>query len=288
MGTAKHIRNQKTDPETSVPPLVTDGSTLYYVSLNLLDSIKIPLLVLHALHQAISSIPLDCSDPGVAHIKLEWWREEVERINSGMARHPLARQLQSLSQLDGIDTATLMNIITTTEKHILPPEILTADDWYKFIDTGPGLPWKITSRLCGINVTNTIPYVDTIIRYSSWMELLQNFYPLILKNRCYFPEEMLNEHGLDKHALMTTPDSVKVKTLLRNEYENILQQLQNAYKNLPDTDRNTQLALLTLCKLSLVLCREILKSPMPDPRTRTALTPLRKLWIAWWTRLTNR
>jgi len=287
MDTTKPVKSSVSAGEAKLP-LIREGSTLYYATLYLPDTLKSQVLLLHVLHDEISNIPLTCSDPGVARIKLEWWREEVERINLNSARHPLGKQLQSLAPVEGIDTGAINRIIKVTEDQIVPPEIITNKDWGEFIDTGAGLPWSITSRLCGISNAATQVCIDTIIRYSIWTELLQNFYPLVQKGRCYFSEERLKQFELNIPSVIRNPASTEVKTLLRSEYATIAQQLDSGYKNLPRTDRRAQLPLLILCRLNQALCKEILKAPMPDSMSRNALTPLRRSWITWCTCLANR
>lgn len=287
MDTTKPVKTSMSAGEAKLP-LVTEGTTLYYATLYLPETIRSQVLLLHALHNEISHIPLTCSDPGVAHIKLEWWREEVERIKHCSARHPLGKQLQSLTPVEGIDTGTINRIIKLTEDQIAPPEIISNKDWRDLIDTGPGLPWSITSRLCGISDTSTQACIDTIIRYSIWTELLQNFYPLVLKGRCYISEKRLKQFKLNVPGVMRDPSGTEVKTLLRSEYTTIVRQLDSAYKELPRTDRRAQLPLLILCRLNQALCKEILKAPMPDPLSRNTLTPLRRSWITWCTSLANR
>jgi phytoene synthase len=50
------------------------------------------LIAWYELTQGITDRPLD---PGVARLKLDWWREELDRTARGRARHPLAVALQA-------------------------------------------------------------------------------------------------------------------------------------------------------------------------------------------------
>ena len=49
------------------------------------------LIAWYELVQGIADRPLD---PGVARLKLDWWRDELERLGARQARHPLALALQ--------------------------------------------------------------------------------------------------------------------------------------------------------------------------------------------------
>jgi len=42
----------------------------------------------------IDTIAAKANDPGVARLKLDWWRDEAQRMQEGRARHPLVMPLQ--------------------------------------------------------------------------------------------------------------------------------------------------------------------------------------------------
>ncbi|MGH8593395.1 MAG: squalene/phytoene synthase family protein, partial [Gammaproteobacteria bacterium] len=78
---------EQSDWEAAVAP---PGSSLYYSNLHLAPKKKHALLALHALWMQLEEILHGASDPGVGRIKLQWWREEIERAFRGEARHPTA------------------------------------------------------------------------------------------------------------------------------------------------------------------------------------------------------
>lgn len=69
------------------------------------------LSALHALRAELRAIPLTVSDPGVALVKLGWWREEWARLAAGQPRHPvtveLAAGVATPPSLDGALAATM-------------------------------------------------------------------------------------------------------------------------------------------------------------------------------------
>lgn len=78
------------------------------------------LLAWYQLIQGIAERP---PDPGVARLKLDWWRAEIDSLRSGDVRHPLAIELHR----DGISESavTVMQaIIASTEAEILTPRIV--------------------------------------------------------------------------------------------------------------------------------------------------------------------
>lgn len=78
------------------------------------------LLAWHRLIREIAERP---HDPGVARLKLDWWRQEVAALGRHTARHPLAAELQ---QLDNIAVAqpVMQQIIDRAESAILLPQVI--------------------------------------------------------------------------------------------------------------------------------------------------------------------
>ena len=67
------------------------GSALYYALLQLPPSKRDAAYAVHAFCQEIADIHAAVHDPGVAHAKLDWWRQELARLFSGAPAHPAAR-----------------------------------------------------------------------------------------------------------------------------------------------------------------------------------------------------
>lgn len=71
------------------------GSPAYYaVRFSPLES-RQRFAVLFAWRQQIVDIGSRAHDPGVARLKLDWWREEIGTIVEGRPRHPLAEALRT-------------------------------------------------------------------------------------------------------------------------------------------------------------------------------------------------
>ena len=64
------------------------GSDLYYSLLYTPQPQRLAAETLHAFAREVIDIPRTCSDPGVARLKLQWWREELARTFAGRATTP--------------------------------------------------------------------------------------------------------------------------------------------------------------------------------------------------------
>src|SRR5215211_3572038 len=71
---------------------------------------------IYAFYKEIENITLNYTDIHIAHIKLQWWRGEVIKIQEGAASHPLTKQLPASV------TQALLEIIEGLEQNLTCPE----------------------------------------------------------------------------------------------------------------------------------------------------------------------
>ncbi|MCF7995301.1 MAG: squalene/phytoene synthase family protein [Chromatiaceae bacterium] len=69
------------------------GSSAYYAVRMSPAPHRNALAALFALRAELQAIPDQVSDPGIARIKLDWWRSEIDRLFAGEPRHPLSERL---------------------------------------------------------------------------------------------------------------------------------------------------------------------------------------------------
>ncbi len=76
--------------------------------------------LLLAWYELIQDIAEHPHDPGAARLKLDWWRQEIDRLIHGKARHPLAIKLQEVGVGDRA-RIQLGAIIDSADDHIRSP-----------------------------------------------------------------------------------------------------------------------------------------------------------------------
>ena len=70
------------------------GSAVYYAIRFAPEATRDRDALLFAWHELIMQICEQPRDPGAARLKLDWWRQEIDKIQDGKASHPLAIGLQ--------------------------------------------------------------------------------------------------------------------------------------------------------------------------------------------------
>jgi phytoene synthase len=94
------------------------GSPRYWSWLFAAPDMRAPLLGVYALLAEWRTV----TDPGVelaaAHLKLAWWREEIDRLGRAAPLHPISRYLASLARAGAVDFTPLQESLDAAARQI--------------------------------------------------------------------------------------------------------------------------------------------------------------------------
>ena len=70
------------------------GSSFYYAFRFLPAQRRRAIIALYAFCREVDDVVDEVADPGVAHLKLAWWRTEIAKVYAGTPQHPIALALK--------------------------------------------------------------------------------------------------------------------------------------------------------------------------------------------------
>ena len=91
----------------ALPP----GTARYWSWLFAAAEARAPLLGIYALGAEWQALMDPATEPSVAHLKLGWWREEMQRLIQGSPVHPISRYLAALPRAAAVDFSPLQGAI---------------------------------------------------------------------------------------------------------------------------------------------------------------------------------
>ena len=262
------------------------GSNLYYSILFCPKPLQRSLYALHGFNAEIEHVIEECSDPGVARIKLQWWHEEIQRVYANQARHPVGKALIKLIAQHPIAEEQLHQIIQHVEHKL---DSHTPDSYAALFDSlrsGPGLFWQLNAEICNYHDQRTPIAATELGCLIALFQILQNTYKDAVQGRLFLPQEELDRTNI-KLADLATPNNKMTHSFFATQFEQLMQQLNNNYSAFPNQDRRSQLCCLIMNRLITHTCKEIARDNYNLQQYKITLTPLRKLWIAWRTKVTE-
>lgn len=261
------------------------GSDLYYATLLSPPPLRDTIRALHAFAQEIRNIPRTVTDPGVARIKLAWWREEISRLQRSAPAHPITVTLAA-SPLPARDDTNVVrdlnDMIDLRETELTLP---VRDDYRQVIDAcrrSHGRLWQLCAAAAGGD-DPTVQAAETLGCAFGIHEILHDLHIDLHAGLCRLPASELDRHGVRRESLPVLPAET-VRAMATHAAGQIRQLVLEGIAALPPPQRPSQLALLTMTELMVRQLDEEQADGFRYLERQVVLTPLRKLWIAVRTR----
>ena len=266
--------------------MAVPGSGYYYSTLWLGREVQHGLYALLAFKDAIAEVPRTCTDPAVAGIKLAFWREELARIEAGEpARHPIAELMAWVARTYGLEPRSLGTTLVATEEDVGPGGYACYEALVRHFLAMYGPIWRGCARIHGYRDETTpeaVAYLGAAIELAA---RVQDLRAETARGRIRIPQDALARHGVPTTAALLERESpARLRDLVAEHCERIGSDLAHGLARVPAVDRRAQQSVLILVEILLVTLAEIKRDGYRILHHRIALTPLRKLWIAWRTR----
>jgi 15-cis-phytoene synthase len=257
------------------------GASLHYSLLFTTDSTRRRLLALHALRQDLCAIERECSDAQVARLKLQWWRDELQRGADGTAQHPAMQALCASVAPQALPMTGLLALIDNLETALATGALPTAEALVRHCRGIGGLTGALATDLSGAHDTATRQYGVSLGAALQFIDLLFDLRADAARNRLLLPREELTDYRVTAADLSHADASDAVRALLRAQIERARQLFTDALQQLPAAERWSQHHGVIIAQLHLTLLDTLSADPARLLRERVSLPAWRKLWIAW-------
>lgn len=155
------------------------------------------LFVLYAFNDQLARARAVVSEPGLALVRLQWWREIVE---GARRRHEIATPLGAALDAGALDAGDLAAMIDAREAEI--EAIPTIAAWGDYLEGSAGMLAVAAARLLGAP--------DPMVARGSGAaygaaRVLRGVPALASRQRCLLPADVLARHGLSVEAAIGSP-----------------------------------------------------------------------------------
>jgi phytoene synthase len=262
------------------------GSSFYYSFLFLPRDQRRAITALYAFCREVDDVVDEATDPGVARAKLSWWRGEVEALFNGGPQHPVARALVPIVRAFPISESQLNEIIAGMEMDLdynRYPDFATLEVYCHRVAGVVGL---LSAGIFGYTQPATLDYARTLGLALQLTNIIRDVGQDVRRNRVYLPLDELARFGLSSEDIIEHREDERFERLMAFQIERAREYYDRALSLLPDADRRAQRAGLVMAAIYRALLEEIASLRGRTLNQSVALTPLRKLWIAWRTWMT--
>jgi len=149
-----------------------------------------------------------------------------------------------------------------------------------------GVVGMLAARIFGYRNARTLEYAEKLGLAFQLTNIVRDVGEDARKNRIYLPMEELERFDVPAADILNRRQSGNFVRLMEFQARRVEQCYADAFATLPAEDRKAQRPGLMMAAIYRALLDEIRREGFRVLEQRTALTPVRKLWIAWKTWIT--
>jgi phytoene synthase len=264
--------------------LAAGASSVHYSLLFAPPEHRRAATALYALRREWDDAVEGASDPVVARAGLAWWAQEVQSLFSGTPQHPVTRALAPHLAPYGLSSdpwaASLQARLRLLEP--APFDDFDALAQYCYLAAAPFV--QTAATMFGAGDPATQPHAREVALAMQLIRMMRDAGRHARRGRIVFPMQDLREFNVTPDDLFSARYAAGFEPLARRQADRARAALQAAAVQLPPDGRRTRAPNLILAALYRSLLDELQRSEFRVLHQRIALTPVRKLLIAWRTR----
>ncbi len=259
------------------------GSSFYYSFLFLPPERRRAITALYAFCREVDDVVDECTDTAVARMKLSWWRKEVNAIYHGTPQHPVARALAEVATRFNLSEERLNEIIDGMQMDLDYNRYPDFDTLKLYCHRVASVVGLLSAELFGYQDRRTLEYAANLGMAFQLTNIIRDVGEDARRNRIYLPLDEIGRLGASESDILQSRETDGFRRLIEFQIERALGFYRDAFAMLPAQDRRAQRPGLVMAAIYQTTLDEIRRDGCHVLTRRTSLTPVRKLWIAWWT-----
>jgi len=257
------------------------GSSFYYSFLFLPGERRRAITALYAFCREVDDVVDDCSDPATARATLAWWRQELAAAFHGTPQHPVARALAEIAPRFNLAEAQLAEIIAGMQMDLEYNRYPSFEVLRQYCHRVAGVVGLLSAEIFGFQDPRTREYATDLGLAFQLTNIIRDVGEDARRDRIYLPLDEIERHGVSVADISAARETDNFRRLIEFQIERALGYYRDAFAKLPAIDRRAQRAGIIMAAIYRTLLDEIQRDGCRVLTRRTALTPVRKLWIAW-------
>ncbi len=288
------------------------GSSAYYAVRMSPAPQRNALAALFALRAELQAIPDQVSDLGIARIKLDWWRGEIDRLFAGEPRHPLSESLAPVVAKHRLPQPAFIDLIGGVDRDLRVHRHANQEAQRQSDEQDLGALFELLARCAGADDQEQLTTARRTGGWCAQVRRIRDAGLLLRRGREVLPADQLAAAGLSHEQLASTDGRQRLPELLRPIAEQLRaagpDQAEAGRKRDPEQTQASQAAASPQRSKRFGAFLTPKTSPTPAPLTpalqvqlrlhqdllsvlqrsdfdvgdqRIGLTPLRKVWLAW-------
>ena len=256
------------------------GSSFYYSFLFLPAERRRAITALYAFCREVDDAVDEPADPQVARAALAWWRAEVAQLYAGRPQHPVTQALAEAIGPYNIGERHLGEIMDGMEMDLTLNRYPDFASLRLYCHRVAGVVGLLAAGIFGYRNPKTLDFAEKLGLAFQLTNIIRDVGEDARKDRIYLPGDEMQRFGVTASDVLAARQTEGFSRLMAFQAERVKGCYTEALAALPAEDRRSQRPGLVMAAIYRALLDEIGSDGYQVLARRTALTPIRKLWIA--------
>ena len=258
------------------------GSVHWHAWLYTPSSLRPLTAALFSLESELRGIVAATVDHGVSHLKLQWWKDEIHRLEGGQPRHPLTQALWRAQPRVPHAWRPLHAAIEGLELELASASYASELELDGYFARAAGFHCTLALALDPAREPEPLERLGRALGQSVRMvEVIRDLRQDAVMGRVFLPLDWLGEHGISHVELRSEDGGDGARRCLARLAERSRSAWAMASGELAQMADGNLRGLRVLGALHAALLERIAQRGFAVGRRRIDLGPLDSLWTAW-------
>ncbi len=227
------------------------GTARYWSWLFAAAETRAPLLGIYALGAEWQALMDPATESSVAHLKLAWWQEEMQRLSQGSAVHPISSYLAGLPRAAAVDFSPLQTAVEAAAAQVSGVPLEHGADLEPQSQALWGGPLLLASQLAAdVPDEAALSHCTQALAAAEYLaKSIRDYGREARAGRVPFAVDELMAAGIDNADLAAHPPPPHLQNYLGRLRERAAEYFEAAVQALPSAQRGRQRHLLVLAAL---------------------------------------
>ncbi|CAG0986765.1 15-cis-phytoene synthase [Burkholderiales bacterium] len=257
------------------------GSSFYYSFRLLPAERRRAITALYAYCREVDDVVDETHDPAVARAKLAWWRIEIAAVYDGAPQHPVGKALAPVVRAYRLPREHFDAVIDGMAMDLEQRRYADFAELERYCHRVAGVVGLMSAEIFGYEERSTAGFARDLGIAFQLTNIIRDVGEDARRGRVYLPQDELARFGVQASSILRARAEPGFAALMAFEVARAREWYDRAMRQLAPRDRRAQRASLAMAAIYRTLLDEIERDGFRVLDRRIALTPLRKLWIAW-------
>jgi 15-cis-phytoene synthase len=238
------------------------------------------MTALYAFCREVDDVVDECTDYQVAQTKLNWWKQEIERLYAGTPQHPVTKALHAYIHTYNLAKEHFLEIIDGMEMDLKFNRYQDFKQLQLYCYRVASVVGLLSAQIFGYQHRNTLKYAHDLGIAFQLTNIIRDVGEDARRGRIYFPLDELANANVTEDDILQGRETEAFKAYLNTQIERAERFYDKAFSILPREDAKPQRAGLMMAAIYRTLLREIKAEPEKVLNHKISIPPFRKLTLA--------